>query len=466
MRVKTSGTNTQYQPHAYQTSGIKYLKENKFALLADEMGLGKTFQTIKAIDELELSNILVVCPSFLKINWKREFEKFSDFDRDITIVENKKTVIPMSGILIVSYTSAHLVLSTSRCFDVVILDESHFLKNPGSKRTQAVYGKAGLIRKTKRCWGLSGTPCPNGNPSELWTMIYTYGHTNLGYDDFIKRYCCYYMFNRRIVPQGFRPEKKDELHDTLNQFMLRRVKEGNIKLPPVVSEIIYVKPEFPDIDIHKDFSEWTTPIDKKKALLTEIKKQEAVIKDILWETGSDNIFGAVQAMSESMATLRKYIGLSKVHAAEQYIKKFLAEHPKEKLVVFCYHTSVIDELMERLEKYNPLELRGSQTPKKKQRTVDQFHGLIPGDTQFDYRVLIGQIRACGVGMNLTCAAQGLFVELDWTPAWNTQAQARLHRIGQKKTVFIDFLAAADTHDELLNDKLAEKIRSMNEIMRI
>ena len=162
----------------YQQTGAKFLSDKNLALLADEMGLGKTPQAIAAADLVGAKSVCVICPAIGRINWRREFEKFSN------------RVWTEENLVISSFESAHKI-SKEKTFDVLIVDEAHYLKSHTAKRTALIYGKDGLVRRSKRVWALTGTPAPN-NASELWTLLFTFGATRLGFDQFVERYCLFY----------------------------------------------------------------------------------------------------------------------------------------------------------------------------------------------------------------------------------------------------------------------------------
>ncbi len=185
----------------YQQQGINWLITKQLALLADEMGLGKSAQAIISADKLLLQRILVVCPAVARLNWEREFGKFSTFSRKFIIVKTGKDIIPSDHSVIISPDLCTRVATTSLGkFDLVILDEAHYFKNLNAKRTRAIFGKGGLIHEqtrqtssatptqssdqtSARIWCLSGTPAPN-HAGELWPILRTFGRTCLSHEDF------------------------------------------------------------------------------------------------------------------------------------------------------------------------------------------------------------------------------------------------------------------------------------------
>ena len=167
----------------YQIEGRDWLLNRKFALLADEPGLGKTAQVITALDKLNLQKILILCPAVARINWAREIKTWSTYSGDVSIIDGRNQHIDFGGIVISSYDLADCAPKGE--WDLLVLDESHFLKSLETKRTRTVFASGGLAHHTKRIWALSGTPAPN-HAGELWVLLYTFGITPLKYEDFIQ----------------------------------------------------------------------------------------------------------------------------------------------------------------------------------------------------------------------------------------------------------------------------------------
>ena len=132
----------------YQRAGIAYginLRENLGVLLADEMGLGKTIQAIGILNtDLTLQRVLIVCPASLRLNWQRELRKW--LVRPMRSEIATSTWFPTGSgiaITIMNYDIAakHMAAMRRESWDAVILDEAHYLKNPTTKRTIALFGR-------------------------------------------------------------------------------------------------------------------------------------------------------------------------------------------------------------------------------------------------------------------------------------------------------------------------------------
>ena len=249
--------------YPYQEKGVPFLVERDFALLADEMGLGKTPQAIRAADDILAENILVLCPAVVRVNWKREFEAFGTFDRNYTVVLKGKNPIK-PGVVICSYDLASRPGVYGKLkkmnFDLVILDEGHYLKNRTSQRTKAVFGakcKGGGLAGSKT-WLLSGTPAPN-NPSEIWPMLAFAGVWVKDYWSFVHSFCTGYEHDYGFKITG--TKNVATLRNLLKPIMLRRKKmDVAHDLPSIRFEDVYVEKSdfdeeiyFPELCREKDY---------------------------------------------------------------------------------------------------------------------------------------------------------------------------------------------------------------------
>lgn len=448
----------------YQLEGAKFLASKKLALLADEMGVGKTAQVIRACDLINAERILVLCPAVARINWIREFQRFSTRKRSSYAVMESQRPLIHSNLTVCSYDLATTCLQkllASLCgnsWDLLVLDEVHFLKNPEAKRTRTVFGTQGLIRKAKRCWAVSGTPSPN-HAGELWTLLYTFGATPLSYSNFIDRFCVGYMGPKRFVVTGSNRKNVPELKEILRPIILRRKKEEVMKeLPPIHFDHVTVEAGPVDLDIDPWFVEYVFPYDRRHELTAKIEKERTLVEGcmVAAKFGADGL-RVLEAISKSISSLRRYTGLQKVPAIIEMITEEMNEGFYEKLVIFALHRSVIEALREGLRKFKPVVVYGGTDPAKRQRHIDNFMN------NKRVKIFIGNIQACGTAITLTSSNQVIFVEQSFSPADNAQAAMRCHRIGQSKPVFVRCVGLADSIDEKINLILKRKTKDLAEI---
>jgi SWI/SNF-related matrix-associated actin-dependent regulator of chromatin subfamily A-like protein 1 len=452
-----SRVKTEERLFAYQVQAVEWLQIRKCALLALEMGLGKSAITITAADKLELKRVLVLCPAVARINWLREFDKFSVMPRKFSVVEGSNASWSQEDSIITSYDmAAKIDPSLFGQFDVLILDEAHFLKTLETKRTRAIYGKEGLVRYAKRTWALTGTPAPN-HAGELWPMLYTFGQTTLSYDRFVERFCESFetSYGRQIT--GTKLAAIPELKKILAPVMLRRkTSEVMQELPELFFNDVVVEPGIVDIELESSFTKYIFPEDRRKELEEKLIQERALVEAATGQAGlGRDGMKILEGLASSISTLRMYTGLQKVEAVAEMIKAELEANAYPKVVIFAVHRDVIEGLRTRLKDFKPVTLYGGTAPDKKQKNLDKFMN----DPKT--RVFIGNIQACGTAVTLTSSNQVVFIEQSWVPGDNAQAAKRCHRIGQTKPVFVRMVGLANSFDARISQVLKRKARELS-----
>lgn len=449
--------------YQYQKDGAAWLAGKKVALLADDMGLGKSAQAIRAADIIGARRVLVLCPAIARINWLREFEKFGSLRREFRILAGKKAR-PDPGISAVcSYDLAAGCIGENEFFDVLILDEAHYLKSLDAKRAKAVLGKTGLVHRANRIWALTGTPMPN-HPGELWPLLFTFCRTPLSYYPFIEKYCSFLndskpsggMFqitgaNKALIP---------ELKELLAPIILRRKKEEVLKqLPPITFAHCYVEPSDVEIEAQSSLIQYILPVDRRQELYDQLEKEKVVVDTVLGHVGvlGESGMKALEALAQSVSTLRKYLGLQKVKVVADMVTEELTNKAYDKVVIFAVHRDVIEGLRQRLRKFGAVTCYGNTDPKSRQQHVDSFQN------NPKCKVFIGNIQAAGTAITLTAANQIVFIEQDWVPGNNAQAAMRCHRIGQERPVFVRVCCVEDSLDEKIASILKRKTLDIIEI---
>lgn len=420
----------------YQHEGIGWLSSKRNALLADDMGLGKTLQTIHAADRVNARRLLVVCPAVARINWLREFERFSSIPRDFQVIDSRTPPSPTKSI-ICSYDLAHYygLLFQGR-FDALILDEAHFIKSHEAARSRSILGRHGIHHECSRIWALTGTPAPNGRADEVWLLLYVFGQTRLSYGAFVNEFCNWYMHKGEIVVSGTKKSKYAELQKLLAPIMLRRRKDDVLKdLPPLSYEMLHLEPgEFDYIlDARTTLLQYADPVDRSDELAEKLENERTLLERGLGALGTGGSAAAMkflEAMATSVSTLRVYNGLQKMVPTAEIVRAELEAGAYEKIVLFAWHADVIDGLRKRLEDFGAVTIYGQTPAHKRQKHIDSF------EKNPRCRVIIVQILAAGTAISLVAAHHGIFVEQSWVPGHNAQAAMRLHRIGQKYPVFM------------------------------
>lgn len=435
-------------PHLfpYQREGAEWLATKTHALLADEMGLGKSVQAIVAADLVGAESICVLCPAVARANWRREFEKWSTISR------------PDLHVYSYDYVSRnHKALKNSR-FDLLLNDESHYLKNRQAKRTKMVLGKEGLIHRAERTWFLTGTPMPN-NIADLWPMLFCLKATNLSYQQFVERYATGYDSGFGFTITGINQKTVGEIHKHLEKMMRRRLKAKVLRELPAVHSTVTAVEESPiELDISYDLKDYV--VTKNVNVLHEqYEKQSTLMRTAYEVVEASRMAELLQTVATSLPTLRRINGMKKVPAVAELISDELASGAYEKVVIFAYHKDVILGLARRLKEFGAVVVDGSVNDKARNAYIDSFQ------KDPTCRVFIGQIIACGTAITLHAANHIVFAECDWVAANNAQAIGRCHRIGQKKTVFVRYAAIEGSVDTKIMETLERKTRDAFAVLR-
>lgn len=421
----------------YQLDGIKFCASKKASLLADEPGLGKTIQTVGVINVCNLKKILIICPASLSYNWKNELNKWLKEPLKIQIVKTGSDTIKLdSNVIIASYglTVSENILEQIKKIDVwdlVAIDEAHYLKNFQAQRTKIILGKETFLSKAKKIMLLTGTPILN-RPIEIYPLLKTLFPQVLGkyakYQEFTKRYCNGHMTatgwnvtaNTKWDVSG--SSNETELKEKLKQIMIRRFKKDVIKdLPDKIYQVI---------DLYSSDSQ-----------LQEIINREKLVYDDLQNSGLD--------LYAAMATVRRELGEAKIPEIVKHVK-MLMKSGIEKLVIFAHHKEVIRQLSEELEEYKPVVMTGETSSKERQNVVDFFQN------KKEHQIFIGNMISAGVGITLTAASHVVFAEFSWSPAEIQQAIDRCHRIGQKNCVIAQFLTIQNSLDSHMIKTIIDK----------
>lgn len=417
----------------YQKAGISYALNKGNVLIGDEPGLGKTIQAIGIANAVRARNILVLCPASIRLNWQREIREWSTIGRVRTypILQSRDGVSPMDNYVICSYDLArnHAIHDalTSRSWDLMILDEAHYLKSTEASRTQAAFGggevgskfyRNGLTERAERIVGLTGTPLPN-RPRECYTIARNMcweAIDYLSFDAFRYRYNPSGMDSRgrRYEERGRLPELQARLRCNL---MVRRLKADVLpQLPDKRYEMSYVEPNGEIRDV------------MAREKLIDFDPMELFNPDFTLD-------------GTPISTLRREMGEAKIPRVIEHLKFLLDIVEIQKLVVFVHHNSVMDALLDAMGKYGVVAVRGGMSSVKKDQCVQAFAHGSP-------RIFFGQLDTMeGIdGLQHLCD-HAVFAEPAWTPGRNEQCIDRLHRIGQHENVLGQFLIAEGSMDE-------------------
>lgn len=397
-------------PRPYQLTGSHFLAARRFALLADQMRVGKSPQAIMAADAVAAKRVLVLCPAIATFQWQQHWIDWST--RSPATIIGRDIDLTAPGVYIASYNRAvqhRDALRAAPRWDVIIVDEAHFAKNPDAQRTSLVYGKGGVGWNANRIWALTGTPIVN-HPGELWPMLRAFGVVRCTYDEFIHYYCHYDRRTGRIF--GSKREHLEELRALIAPFTLRRtLAQVAPDMPKIAYNLLNVEPK--GVDLHTDDPD-----------LVEHEDRIAV-------------------------------AMAKVPALAVEIDEAFKAGNYKQTVVFGFHIEPLKMLGEILTAadYDVSLIIGATTPGQRESRRAAFAA---GVTQ----VLICQMIAAGTAIDLSAAQHGYFLELDWTPSGNAQAAHRLVNMQTQAPVTFDVINWAGTMDDRVQRTLLRKAKDI------
>ncbi|GAB5356345.1 hypothetical protein AAMO2058_000282600 [Amorphochlora amoebiformis] len=431
----------------FQKEGVAFGHRCKGrCMLADEMGLGKTVQAI-ALAWLYRKEwpLLVICPSSMRFSWLDELEKWlpslraSEFNlirhgKDIDMVSTAKVTIVTYGLLIQKELISALA---HQKFQVVIADESHYLKNRKAKRTKALVP---ILKSAKRAILLSGTPAL-ARPEELFSQLNALQPKLWGsFSTFTKRYCNAqfdYRFKRWDTKGA---SNLPELNNRLKSVMIRRLK----------SNVLHQLPEKRRQRINLQL-----PDAQAKALTDKLKEMYNLSKSDYQDMDPWECRGSIFSLCSQ---LYKETGLAKIALVRRYVSDLIKAGAK--CIIFAHHLKVIEEIegLVASEGVGYIRITGETLASDRHRQVKEFQ------EKDSVRVAVLSMTAAGQGITLTAASTVVFAELHWTPGVLQQAEDRAHRIGQKNAINVMYLVAKGSLDEMLWNLLMKKVSVLSKAL--
>ncbi|MDR2664637.1 MAG: DEAD/DEAH box helicase family protein, partial [Puniceicoccales bacterium] len=433
----------------YQIRGFGWLLQNVQlgfgSILADDMGLGKTLQVIALVLHLKNegavgpgSPVLVIAPTGLLSNWRKEFEKFAPSVRTAIYHGPERGAFPANcDVLITSYgcNRSDRALLGERDWFLVAIDEAQNIKNTTAQRTRAV-----KALRTEHRIALSGTPVEN-RLQEYWSI---FDFTNCGYLGGAKQFEA--KFARPIERYGDR--SRLELFQRITApFILRRLKsDGAVlaDLPPKMESDVYCSLTAEQVAIYNrtvgEFMgkiEGSTEIGRRGKILALISALKQICNHPAQFQGSSHC-----EVSQS----------GKMQLLEEILEEIWESGDGKSLIFtqYVHMGQIIGQLMGKKFRMEIPFLHGGLRLKERDGMVERFQSD-PAE-----KILIVSLRAGGTGLNLTAANNVIHYDLWWNPAVETQATDRAHRIGQRRAVTVRRLISEGTLEERIDEMIRAK----------
>lgn len=441
---------------SYQQKGYDWMnilaEAGGSACLADDMGLGKTLQTICFMANRLHTNPegrhLVICPASLIYNWVQEFEKFAAGIKTMVYHgpgrQAEQLTDANANVIITSYGTMRQDVEqiAAVVWDVIVLDESHSIKNPSAQITRAVGALQGATRIA-----LSGTPVMNST-ADLYAQVNFLLPGLLGSYEFFRR--------EYAIPieQKQDAEKAAALQKLIGPFVLRRTKEQvATDLPPKTEMIMWC-------EMGKD----------QQAAYESVK--ENIRSNVFLEIEQQGLQKGKMSILAGLTRLRQLCNSCELVTTEdlftydsikteillQELQGLITHH---KVLVFSQFTGMLKLLQRDLTKAGITwqQLDGSTAIGERQELVNNFQ-----QEDSEARVFLLSLKAGNAGLNITAADYVFLFDPWWNAAVENQAIDRTHRIGQNKQVFVYRMICKNTVEEKIMKLQGRKQKMASELV--
>lgn len=428
----------------FQKLGVAFgIERGGRILLADEMGLGKSVQALTLARYYKAEwPLLIICPSSVKTAWKVQINKFLPVIQKIFMVDKGSDPLPTARtsntVAIMSYDQMVLKRKDleQASYSVIIFDESHLLKDGKAKRTQVAQS---LAKRATRVILLSGTPALS-RPAELFSQVRLVNDRLFpNFQQFAIRYCDGKQGRFCFEAKGC--TNSDELAAILSKrVMIRRLKSQVLSdLPDKRREVVYLSGD---------------KIDSRMDSLQKAKRAFEM-------NNPGQARGDGKQGNECLLEYFSLTGMVKAAAVCSHIldNYFYPDAPKKKVLIFAHHQIVLDTVQVEVQKRNLKSIRIDGQTSSKDR--GKFCAAFQEDP--DVEVAILSMTAAGVGITLTAASVVVFAELHWNPGTLLQAEDRAHRVGQKDSVFVQYLVARNTADDVIWPLIQRKLDVLGQV---
>jgi SNF2 family DNA or RNA helicase len=450
--LKRMNHESLYGLRPYQVQDVNFLKHIPHAALFNEQRTGKTPTLLSLLRKREFKRNLIVVPAGLKLNWEKECAKWLPGIKTFVIrgpkSQRKRAYLKISElesfVMILSYDTLKAkdelqdLLAVVPQFDSMSVDEAHNLRNRKSKRTQAVQemGKYATHR-----YALTGTPSVRDGHDVFPILQFLYPMKFTSYWAFVERY---FEMKKDFFSGGYKPGKPIRYKELQNMLSMMGTNRKRAEVMQWLPDKTYT----------------TIPIELTPR---QRKAYDMVLETFEIESKSGELIVDAPSVLAQMTRLRqiclspRMLGMDKVPSAkEQFLVEWLQDNKDEPVIIFSQFTSYLKLLAEVIKDTPIYEkvamIHGEMSGAEKQQAVDDFQ-------QGKVRILLGNIKAAGVGFTLDKATTTIFLDKEWNPVDNAQAEDRMVPVSKERIHKMDVisLVAANTYDERINELLENKI---------
>lgn len=418
----------------YQQQGINWLQFlytfGFNGILSDDMGLGKTVQVLAFLSQLNTElPILIVMPTSLIFNWKREIERFLP-NHSVELYHGpqrfiSKDSLKANTIILTSYATLRMDLSffSTMDFEAVILDEAQAIKNSLTQAAQATYSLRSRFRLL-----LTGTPIEN-HLGEIWSHFQFLMPGLLGDEK---------SFYAEVQAGNSDVRYIQKIKNKIRPFILRRKKNEVAKdLPDCVEQTIWVEMTPSQRQIYEGYlagikNNLFSKVNSEGLKKHRLEVFEAILR--LRQICCHPLLISGQFQDQNLEFTS-----GKMEALMQDLENAVAEN--NKVLIYSQFTSMLQLISKEIQikNWNYVYLDGSTVDREK--VVNQFQN------DPDIHLFLISLKAGGTGLNLTAADHVLIFDPWWNEAAELQAINRAHRIGRKSTVFAKRYATTESIEE-------------------
>lgn len=421
-------------PLSHQKEAIEKLLKNDKFILADDMGLGKTTSAVIASLESDTNKVLIICPASLKINWEREIRNYTD--KTVYICEGKK--YEQANYVIVNYDilknfhdpkeQDKSIILNSR-FDLVIIDEAHYVSNAQAQRTKIILD---LTKNIKKLWLLTGTPMTS-RPMNYYNILKLIDSpVSQNWMAYAIRYCGGYQFRvgGKKIWNVSGASNLEELRERTSRQILRRLKTDVLDLPEKIITPVYLR--------------------------LKSKLYEGLMGEYYdWYNNRQEESKSLSVQFTKLMKVRQVIAEEKISVTIELAENIIEQG--KKVIIFSNFTEPLKKIHEHFGKKS-VYLDGSTSKPARQDAVDKFQ------ESDKIQVFCGNMKAAGVGLTLTAAEAVIMNDLSFVPAEHAQSEDRAYRYGQKNSVSIYYPLFDNTIEGAIYDILIKKKQIIGTVM--
>lgn len=393
-----------------------------------------TTSTIVASLETEAKKVLIICPASLKINWQREIENYTN--RSTYICGSKR--YEEADFIIINYDilknfhdpkdrENSKILKSN--FDLVIIDEAHYIQNKTAQRTKLIND---FVKDIDRLWLLTGTPMTS-RPMNYYNLLELIeSPVAANWMAYVIRYCSGYQFKvgNRKVWNVMGASNLEELRDRTSRQVLRRLKTDVLDLPDKIITPVYLR-------------------------LKSKEYEELMGEYFDWYDKNPDENTSLTVQFTKLTKVRQVLAKEKINSTIELVENILEQD--KKVIVFTNFTESLNKIYEHFGK-QAVYLDGSCSPAKRQNAVDEFQN------NDKIKVFVGNLKAAGVGITLTAAEAVIMNDLSFVPSDHAQAEDRSYRYGQKSNVSVYYPIFENTIEGVIYDILSKKKNIFETVM--